>query len=185
MDKREKILAAALELFVEKGLQATPMSAVARRAGTGMGTIYHHFESKEELVNAIFLDIKTKEYHYIFHDLDDDRPIRTQFEHIYERLIRFFFSHPAAFRFIDQYAASPVIQEPVRREGYARFDRLFATLRRGQEQRIVKEAPVEQLNAFVYGGISNFLRPNIDAGNALTPEMLQVQLEIAWDAIKK
>ena len=54
MSKHEAILDAALALFVERGYHGTAVPAIAERAGVAAGTIYHHFESKEQLVNAVF-----------------------------------------------------------------------------------------------------------------------------------
>src|SRR5450432_2866251 len=53
-DKREAILAAALELFAERTFDGTPVPLIAERAGVAAGTIYRHFESKEALVNALY-----------------------------------------------------------------------------------------------------------------------------------
>lgn len=38
-DKTEKILNATLTLFIERGLERTPMAKIADRAKVGMGTI--------------------------------------------------------------------------------------------------------------------------------------------------
>ena len=46
-DKREAVLGAALELFVERGFHGTTVPEIAERAGVGAGTIYRHFASKE------------------------------------------------------------------------------------------------------------------------------------------
>jgi AcrR family transcriptional regulator len=50
---RERILAAAREVFAERGLEAT-LDDVAHRAGLGVATAYRRFASKEELVEALF-----------------------------------------------------------------------------------------------------------------------------------
>jgi AcrR family transcriptional regulator len=50
---RQRILAAAGELFAEVGLAAT-LDAVAERAGVGVGTVYRRFPDKEALINALF-----------------------------------------------------------------------------------------------------------------------------------
>ncbi|WP_439664156.1 TetR/AcrR family transcriptional regulator [Lentzea sp. HUAS TT2] len=52
---REKLLAAAAELFAERGLDV-PMEHIARRAEVSIGTLYKHFPSREDLVSVIFLD---------------------------------------------------------------------------------------------------------------------------------
>jgi AcrR family transcriptional regulator len=44
-DKREAIMAAALDLFVERGFYGTAVPEIAEKAGVGAGTIYRYFES--------------------------------------------------------------------------------------------------------------------------------------------
>ena len=48
-----ELLAAALDLFVEKGYAATRVEEVARRAGVSKGTLFLYFASKEELFKAV------------------------------------------------------------------------------------------------------------------------------------
>ena len=48
--RRKEIALATLEIFSEKGFEATSMSQIAKLAGIGKGTIYEYFESKEELI---------------------------------------------------------------------------------------------------------------------------------------
>jgi AcrR family transcriptional regulator len=52
---RQRILAAAGELFAEAGLHVT-LDAVAERAGVGVGTVYRRFPDKEALIDALFED---------------------------------------------------------------------------------------------------------------------------------
>jgi len=48
-----EIVAAALEVFVERGFEATKLADVARKAGVTKGTVYMYFESKEALFKAV------------------------------------------------------------------------------------------------------------------------------------
>jgi AcrR family transcriptional regulator len=48
-----ELLAAALDLFVERGYAATRLDEVATRAGVSKGTLYLYFDSKEELFKAV------------------------------------------------------------------------------------------------------------------------------------
>lgn len=50
---RQRILAAAGEVFAESGLAAS-LDAVAERAGVGVGTVYRRFPDKEALIDALF-----------------------------------------------------------------------------------------------------------------------------------
>jgi len=52
---RQRILAAAGELFAERGLSVT-LDDIARHAGVGVGTVYRRFPDKNELIDALFED---------------------------------------------------------------------------------------------------------------------------------
>ncbi|MBB3220399.1 TetR/AcrR family transcriptional regulator [Pseudoduganella umbonata] len=49
----QELLAAALDLFVDRGYAATRLEDVARRAGVSKGTLYLYFDNKEELFKAV------------------------------------------------------------------------------------------------------------------------------------
>ena len=50
---REKLLAAAVELFAERGTDGS-LEEVAKRAGVGIGTLYRHFPTRDALVEAAY-----------------------------------------------------------------------------------------------------------------------------------
>src|SRR6195952_4259064 len=50
---RERLLAAASELFAEHGLDIT-LNDIAHHAGVGVGTAYRRFANKEEVIDALF-----------------------------------------------------------------------------------------------------------------------------------
>src|SRR5439155_10654062 len=52
-ERREAILAAALEEFSASGFAATRLDDVARRAGVAKGTIYLYFRDKESLFQEL------------------------------------------------------------------------------------------------------------------------------------
>ncbi|WP_245974531.1 TetR/AcrR family transcriptional regulator [Thermomonospora umbrina] len=58
-ERREHLVRLAAGLFAEKGFQATTVRDIAREAGILSGSLYHHFDSKESIVDEIlsgFLD---------------------------------------------------------------------------------------------------------------------------------
>ncbi len=54
--RKESVLAAALACFSELGIKETTIHHIQRRAGCSIGSIYHHFGSKEGIAEALFLD---------------------------------------------------------------------------------------------------------------------------------
>lgn len=56
MDRLQEIFSKALELFIERGYDNTPMSLVARELGLSKAGMYHYFDSKEHLLFLIHMD---------------------------------------------------------------------------------------------------------------------------------
>lgn len=54
---RDRILRAAADVFLEKGVDGFSMRLVASRVGYSATTIYHHFVNKEDLLKAILDDV--------------------------------------------------------------------------------------------------------------------------------
>ncbi len=52
----QELLAAALDLFVDRGFSSTRLEDVAKRAGVSKGTLYLYFTNKEELFKAVVRD---------------------------------------------------------------------------------------------------------------------------------
>ena len=52
-DTKEKILTAALEMFSQKGYDGTNIRELAASIGMGKSSMYRHFESKEDIWNAL------------------------------------------------------------------------------------------------------------------------------------
>src|SRR5437660_9703545 len=58
---RERVLRAAQELIEEGGYAGAPVAAIAERAGVAAGTLYRHFESKQELFVEVFRAVCARE----------------------------------------------------------------------------------------------------------------------------
>jgi AcrR family transcriptional regulator len=52
-DGKRRIIQAAVELFAENGFQATSTAAIAKAAGLSDATMFKHFKTKQELLDAI------------------------------------------------------------------------------------------------------------------------------------
>jgi len=181
--KRDAILNAALELLVKKGVHNTPMSQVAKAAGTGMGTIYNYFPNKEELINEIYAGIKEQEK-TLFLEVNTDQPIKTQFEKYLTIIIEFFIHYPSYFNFLQQLEASPIITEENKLKGRKSVEIVALLLKSGQQDRIIKNIDIDEILVFLGGAISSYLKRNLNKsenkGSSLTNHIRMV-----WDGIKE
>jgi len=70
---RARILSAAGELFKKNAYAGTTMGDVARRAGVGVGTVYHHFPDKHSLLLSLIDDWADRDKARRETDLDLER----------------------------------------------------------------------------------------------------------------
>jgi len=56
-ERRAEILAIAAEIFARKGFQNTTVREIAEASGILSGSLYHHFESKEAILDEILTDL--------------------------------------------------------------------------------------------------------------------------------
>ncbi len=54
--KKKAILAAATELFAEKGYYYTNVKEIADRAGLSVGSVYNYFKNKDDVLVCLFMD---------------------------------------------------------------------------------------------------------------------------------
>jgi AcrR family transcriptional regulator len=187
VDKKEQIIVAAMKLLAEHGAQATPMSAIAKAAGTGMGTIYNYFATKEELINAIYLYIKGSEINLVSKSIDEATPLKTRFLFYYTAFINFYLKHPEGFAFMDQFQHSPLILDSTKEQGKAGFIPVFALIEQGQKEGIIKNIDMEAILYFLAGTVTTYVRWMISAGKDKHKhkQHLKQQLRLVWDAIKE
>jgi len=55
-DKRRAILEAAIRVFARQGYHATRVADIADEAGVAYGLVYHYFQSKDEVLDTLFLE---------------------------------------------------------------------------------------------------------------------------------
>ena len=78
--KRQQILSAAINLFVEQGYSATSMEQIAKNADVSKQTVYSHFGNKDDLFSAS-IEQKCESLHILdlsMHDLSDPQDILFQ-----------------------------------------------------------------------------------------------------------
>ncbi|EHB57782.1 transcriptional regulator, TetR family [Mycolicibacterium rhodesiae JS60] len=56
VSRRDELLVLAATMFAERGLRATTVRDIADSAGILSGSLYHHFKSKEQMVEEVLRD---------------------------------------------------------------------------------------------------------------------------------
>ena len=95
---KEKIRAAAMELFMKQGYYATSISDIAKKAGISKGLLYNYYKGKEELL-AEMVEARIKEVVEVMEEAFTLNTPREQLEHIVNGAIDNILKKPEVHRF--------------------------------------------------------------------------------------
>lgn len=185
-NKKEDIIRATIKLFYEKGLAATPMSAIAKEANVGMGTIYNYFPTKENLIQALFLYLKEKQAQYVLLEIEKhrDSSVKMKLMLVWNRIIDYYVHYTEEAILLEQLTFLPNLDEAIQAQGREYFGEVFKIFAQGQQEEIVKKGSLQQLAYFAKGGLANNIKYFIANSIEITPEIRQLILQCAWDAVR-
>lgn len=95
---KEKIRAAAMELFMKQGYYATSISDIAKQAGISKGLLYNYYKGKEELLSEM-VEARIKEVVEVMEEAFTLNTPREQLEHIINGAIDNIHQKPEVHRF--------------------------------------------------------------------------------------
>ncbi len=73
-ERKKEIMKVAGELFAKKGYEETSVNDILKQIGIAKGTFYHHFKSKEDVLNT-FLDLYFKQFAQYMKQLIQDEKL--------------------------------------------------------------------------------------------------------------
>lgn len=116
-EHRDAILTAATDTFARFGFKKTSIDDIARRAGVGKGTVYLHFESKEELFGAAIRRIWTRALADLQAAVKQARTPHAKVRAFLQGRQRFFLEMAISLRISPEALVELIVQaEPHRRE---------------------------------------------------------------------
>lgn len=182
--KERRILAATLEIVGRQGLAGLAMEAVARAAGVATGTVYTYFESKEALLNALYVATKGSIAREVFQAPGPGEPVRPAFERMCVAYLRFVVERRAELVFMQEFARSPFVSAGAREQASRAAEPLVRLLERGKAEALLKDLPTPLMIAFLQAALDG-LGPHV----AAEPKRGQAErhaaiARMAWDALK-
>jgi AcrR family transcriptional regulator len=146
-DKRNAILDAATRLFAERGLTAAPTSEISKQAGVAEGTLFTYFKTKDDLINALYREIKLELADAMMSDFPRKKNVGTRLRHVWDRYVNWGIANPKQRKVLAQLQVSEVLSKESRDAGSAPFVEFQVMIRDAIEQRVFRnDVPVELIS---------------------------------------
>jgi AcrR family transcriptional regulator len=146
-DKRNAILDAATRLFAERGLTAAPTSEISKQAGVAEGTLFTYFKTKDDLINALYREIKLELADAMMSDFPRKKNVRTRLRHVWDRYVNWGIANPKQRKVLAQLTVSEVLTKESKDAGSAPFVEFQSMIRDAIAQRVFRnDVPVELIS---------------------------------------
>lgn len=96
---RDRILAAALELFMAGNVETTSVAEICRAAGVSNGSFFHHFPSKEEVALELTLALRREYWDFVLAALEPETDAMKGLEAAIRAAFRYQAKFPNRYRF--------------------------------------------------------------------------------------
>jgi len=158
-ERRRQILAAAVRAFAKKGYHACRVSDIAEEAGVAYGLVYHYFESKDAVLEAVFREMWGMMLAAINAVGQGDDPPAEQLRKACAIVLRTWRDYPDVVRVLVREVArsGDQLQREVEEIALA-FEAIERIIARGQEQKVFRADLSPRLAAWiVYGALEEIL----------------------------
>lgn len=143
-NKKLIILDTALTLFVNQGFHATSTASIAKKSGVATGTLFHHFPTKDALLNQLFLSIKQQFADEVKAQLNPKENIEQSAQQLWNVAISWGLTNPIKQKFIQQYAQSSTISQETKQQSWDTiFHFLSELIIDGQQTGLIKQHPLQ------------------------------------------
>jgi len=181
--KKTAIFRSTLALIKVNGFHGTPMSQIAKNAGVAAGTIYHYFESKDALIQSLYLHVR-EQLSATVPQQSDDQPYKELFLQYWIGQCEFFIGNENVLYFLEQYVTSPYrhcnpeIESKLFASGIVPF---FQT---GIDSGLIKNLDYQLLVPVIHGSIIAAAKYHLSGHYEFTRERLRETALVIWDGIK-
>lgn len=185
MDKKKQLLQTALELFVEFGFHNTPTSRIAKEAGIANGTLFYFYPTKDDLVIALYLDIKRRVAEYIADCIKDKVSVKDVLKGYYSATLHWALDNKMEFRFIEQFNTSPYLKHITSEEIDRHIAPILDVLKQGIQDNVIKPIDVDIILILISGhtfGINTYLVAK-QASAEEQELIINDTFELLWDMI--
>ncbi len=143
-DKRNAILDAATSVFAERGLTAAPTSEISKQAGVAEGTLFTYFKTKEDLINALYREIKLEVADAMMSGFPRKKSVRARLQHVWDSYVNWGVKNPNQRKVLAQLQVSGMLWKESIDAGSAPFIEMQNMIRGAIEQHILrKDLPIE------------------------------------------
>lgn len=181
--KLDSVVSTALTLFASHGVNATAMPDLARAAGIGVGTIYRHFATKEELANHVYRLCKTRLKQALWGEELDGDDSAARFQQLWRRMVGFALNRPEDFRFLELHHHAGYLDPESSRLSDESMAPVVPFLQAAARSGAMRPIPVPVAIAIVWGSLVALTKAHASGMQPLDQSTIDLAGDCLWRAL--
>jgi len=145
-DKRNAILAAAAQVFAERGLGA-PTAAITKAAGIAEGSLFTYFKTKDDLINALYRELKLELADSMMSGFPRKQSVRHRLEHAWNGYVHWGVANPDQQKVLKQIQVWGGLTQESKQAGSTPFTEFQKMTEDAVTQKIYKDMPQALIGA--------------------------------------
>lgn len=182
-NKKEVIFQSTLALIKDYGFHSCPMSRIAHDAGVAIGTIYHYFASKDELILELFKYTREQVQQAMLADYNDKAPYTERLFIVWHNLVRHYIKFPDVLSFLEQFYSSPFPKMVFADESVSMQDEISVLLQEGIHKGFLKNIDINIISSAFIGTAIATAKRHVHSHFQFDKSQMEQMMGIIWDGI--
>lgn len=179
------IFEATLRLVLDEGFSGLTMAQVARQAGIATGTLYVYFKSKDDLIDQLYLAVKSKKASAIKGSIVEGESFYANFSRLWRNYLMQCYHEPQQMQFILQFCDSGYISDATKAIVAASLSPLVGMFEQAQREMLIVSIPVAAIFAHIQGSAHALAQYHLETKQILTDEISNDYFAMIWNSLRK
>ena len=183
----DKLIYATIDLTGAMGLANTSTAKIARKAMVATGTLFHHFPTKQKLIEAAYLTVQENYAWHLVGIFDyPERQLKNRILKSIKSAIEYWIKYEAGFSFTQQVINSTHIDSSVQMQVNHVNQHYINALKLGIKKKILRKSDPQIMYQLIFSSVLQTVKlyfAQVDESSRKTVK--KVGVAFIWNAIRK
>jgi AcrR family transcriptional regulator len=184
MSTKDKILEAMLDVVAENGIEGASMSLIVKRSKVSAGSIYHHFQSKDEILEELYSVLKQQMGMALMEKISAKDSYKDKFEKYWKNLFEFYSQNEKKFKVLELCHNSPNFSERVKQRNEVYYLPVVQFLQEGIENEHLRKMDLNLMVSLVHSSVATTVLYKLKIGNEqFKNQHVKSAMETSWKGL--
>lgn len=181
--KVNRIYQAATAVVNREGFQGSSMSKIATEADVSAATIYLYFQNKEDMLNKLYIEMKSRMGNSYFQEGMDLSPSKATFRSIWINHYQYIMDNLEEYIFLENFSNCPLVQQIDKKYNLDYCPTFESLFEQSKVSKLILPIDNDIIYSLLFAPISSLVKKTKMAGKTIsTNDLIQI-FESSWKSV--